>query len=77
MPSQPPGNSNARESAYLLVGEHDLQLTENLGVAIIDREMAEQVVFEIINGVQPDKVDPDGVMEVFEVYTETEITCIC
>ena len=29
MPSQPPGNSNARGSAYLPVGEHDLQLTEN------------------------------------------------
>lgn len=49
----------------------------NLGISIIDREMAEQVVFEIINGFQPDKVDSDGVMEVFEVYTEPEITCIC
>jgi len=48
----------------------------NLGVAIIDREMAEQMVFEIINSVQPDKVDPNGVMEVFKVYTETEITGI-
>ena len=29
MPSRPPGNPNARGSAYLSVGEHDLQLTEN------------------------------------------------
>ena len=48
----------------------------DLGVPIVDREMAEQVVFEIINSVQPDKVDPNGVMEVFKVYTETEITGI-
>ena len=48
----------------------------NLGVAIIDREMAEQVVFEVINGVQPDKIDPYGVMEVLKVYTEAEITSI-
>ena len=48
----------------------------NLDVAIIDREMAEQMAFEIINGVQADKVDPNGVMEVFEVYPETEITGI-
>ena len=48
----------------------------DLGVSIIDRKMAEQVAFEIINGVQADKVDPNGVMEVFEVYLETEITCI-
>ena len=46
----------------------------DLGVSIIDRKMAEQVAFEIINGVQTDKVDPNGVMEVFEVYPETEIT---
>ena len=46
----------------------------NLGVSIVDREMAEQVAFEILNGVQADKVDPNGVMEVFEVYPETEIT---
>ena len=48
----------------------------DLGVSIVDRKMAEQVTFEIINGVQADKVDPNGVMEVFEVYPETEITCI-
>ena len=48
----------------------------DLGVPIVDREMAEQVPFEIINGVQADKVDPNGVMEVFEVYPETEITGI-
>lgn len=48
----------------------------DLGVSIVDRKMAEQVTFEIINGVQADKVDPNGVMEVFEVYLETEITCI-
>ena len=47
-----------------------------LVVSIVDREMAEQVSFEIINGVQADKVDPNGVMEVFEVYPETEITRI-
>ena len=29
MPSQPPGNPNARGSAYLPVSEHDLQLTEH------------------------------------------------
>ena len=29
MPFQPPGNSNARGSACLPVGEHDLQLTEH------------------------------------------------
>ena len=46
----------------------------NLGIPIVDRKMAEQVSFEIINGVQADKVDPNGVMEVFEVYPETEIT---
>ena len=49
-------------------------LHELLGVSIVDREMAEQVAFEILNGVQADKVDPNGVMEVFEVYPETEIT---
>lgn len=48
----------------------------NLGITIIDREMAEQVAFEVINGVQPDKVDPDGVMEILKVYTETKIACI-
>ena len=48
----------------------------DLGVSIVDRKMAEQVSFEIINGVQADKVDPNGVMEVFEVYPETEITRI-
>ena len=47
-----------------------------MGVSIIDREMAEQVAFEIINGVQADKVDPNEVMEVFEVYPKTEITRI-
>ena len=35
--------------------------------------MAEQVVFEVINGVLPDKVDPDGVMEILKAYTETKI----
>ena len=32
----------------------------DLGVSIVDRKMAEQVTFEIINGVQADKVDPNG-----------------
>ena len=29
MPSRPPGNPNARESAHLAISEHDLQLTEH------------------------------------------------
>ena len=53
-----------------------MECLTDLGVSIIDRKMAEQVAFEIINGVQSDKVDSDGVMEVFEVYPETEITRI-
>ena len=31
----------------------------DLGVSIVDRKMAEQVTFEIINGVQADKVVPE------------------
>ena len=48
----------------------------NLSVVVIDRKMAKQMLFEVIDGVQADKVDPNGVMEVFEVYPETEITRI-
>ena len=48
----------------------------NLGIAIIDREMAKQVAFEIINGVQPNEVDADGMMEILKVHTEAKITCI-
>ena len=33
--------------------------------------MAEQMVFEVVDGIQPNKVDSDGVMEIFEVNTET------
>ena len=43
----------------------------NLAVSVIDRKMAEQMVLEIVDGVQSDEVDPDGVMEVFEVYSES------
>ena len=60
----------------LLKGRREtfVECLTDLGVSIVDRKMAEQVTFEIINGVQADKVDPNGVMEVFEVYPETEIT---
>ena len=49
MPSQPPGNPNARGSAYLPVGKHDLQLTENHvpiltpGVPMLDDPLGRQV----------------------------------
>ena len=60
----------------LLKGRREtfVECLTDLGVSIVDRKMAEQVTFEIINGVQADKVDPNGVMEVFDVYPETEIT---
>ena len=60
----------------LLKGRREtfVECLTDLGVSIVDREMAEQVAFEIINGIQADKVDPNGVMEVFDVYPETEIT---
>lgn len=62
----------------LLKGRREafVECLANLGITIIDREMAEQVVFEVINGVQPDKVYPDGVMEILKVYTETKIARI-
>lgn len=43
----------------------------NLAVSVIDREMAEQMVLEIVDGVQSDEVDPNRVMEVFKVYAES------
>ena len=49
MPSQPPGNPNARGSAYLPVGEHDLQLTEHHvpilapGVPVLNDPLGRQV----------------------------------
>lgn len=48
-----------------------IEYVMNLSVVVIDREMAKQMVFEVIDGVQPDKVDPDGVVEILKVYTET------
>ena len=49
MPSQPPGNPNARGSACLPVGEHDLQLTEYHvpilapGMPVLDDPLGRQV----------------------------------
>ena len=43
----------------------------NLVVAIIDREMAKQMVFKVVDGIELDKVDADGVMEIFKVNAET------
>lgn len=57
-------------------GEVFAEVLTNLGIVIIDREMAKQMVFEIVDGVEMDEVNPDGMMEVFKVYTETEITSI-
>lgn len=42
----------------------------NLSVVVIDRKMAKQMLFEVIDGVQPDEVDPDRMMEILKVYTE-------
>ena len=42
----------------------------NLSIAVIDRKMAKQMLFEVIDGVQPDEVDPNRVMEILKVYTE-------
>ena len=43
----------------------------NLSVVVIDRKMTKQMVFEVIDGVQPYKVDPNGMMEILKIYTET------
>lgn len=48
-----------------------LECLTNLTVSVIDREMTEQMVFKVVDGVQPDKVDADGMMEIFEINTET------
>ena len=48
----------------------------NLGVVIIDRKMAEQVVLEVINRVKPHEVDPDGMMEILKVNPETQVSGI-
>ena len=42
----------------------------NLNVVLIDRKMAKQMLFEVIDGIQPDEVDPDSMMEILKVYTE-------
>ena len=42
----------------------------NLSVVVIDRKMAKQMLFEVIDGVQPDEVDPDRMIEILKVYTE-------
>ena len=42
----------------------------NLNIVVIDRKMAKQMLFEVIDGVQPDEVDPNRVMEILKVYTE-------
>ena len=42
----------------------------NLNVVVIDRKMAKQMLFEVIDGIQPDEVDPDRMMEILKVYTE-------
>jgi len=48
-----------------------MECVMNLSVVVIDRKMAKQMLFEVINGVQPDEVDPDGMVEILKVYTET------
>ena len=48
-----------------------IECLTNLTVSVIDREMTEQMVFKVVDGVQPDKVDADGMMEIFEINTET------
>ena len=42
----------------------------NLNIVVIDRKMAKQMLFEVIDGVQPDEVNPNRVMEILKVYTE-------
>ena len=39
----------------------------NLSVVVIDRKMAKQMIFKVIDGVQPDEVDPDRMMEILKV----------
>ena len=53
-----------------------IECLTNLTVSVIDREMTEQMVFKVVDGVQPDKVDADGMVEIFEINTETEVTSI-
>ena len=48
----------------------------NYIVLVVHREMAEQVVFEIVNGIQMNEVYANRMMEVFEVYPETQVTSI-
>ena len=48
-----------------------IECLTNLAVPVIDREMAEQMVFEVVDGIQPNKVDSNRVMEIFKVNTET------
>ena len=48
-----------------------IECLTNLTVSVIDREMTEQMVFKVVDGVQPDKVDADGMVEIFEINTET------
>jgi len=49
----------------------------NLRVPVIDREMAEQVVFEIVDGIEADEVDANGVMEMLQIHTKSKVTRIC
>ena len=42
----------------------------DMGVVIVRRKMAEQMVFAVVDGVQVNEVDANGVMEILKVDTE-------
>ena len=49
----------------------------DLSILIIDWKMAKHMAFEIINGVQADKINPDGMMEIFRIHVCHRLTaCI-
>ena len=45
-----------------------IECLTNLTVSVIDREMTEQMVFKVVDGVQPDKVDADGMIVNANIY---------
>jgi len=58
------------------IWEAFVECVMNLGVVIIDRKMAEQMVLEVINRIKPNKVNPDGMVEILKVYPEAQIAGI-
>ena len=66
-----PGDNVIKLKALEAFWQTFVESLTNLAVSVIDREMAEQMVLEIVDGVQSDEVDPNRVMEVFKVYAES------